>query len=444
MKRKDVLGLGLSLAIVGSQAFAMGKSPATIQELKNDQNVILSNQDTIDKLDADLGLPIESLPQISQDPTVQELQGIINAQSLRINALTLQLQDARAAGADAEERARNKAVNLGKNPNIDPTQWQESRCRGLGDSITNPMVQGRKTWALQCFGAYADEVLRQSSAYSAAHGGVVKTDLFEKALDLVAEADLIGTDGGKAYGTQGQAFYPTFGTVVNGAAQNPAHLVAPVSFDTNNPCNIAYASSGGDNGPSATVVQKDLFRDLNYELVAMCVSGCYTPDQRLVFKDGYQEIAQAMDSENLQIETLTEDSTLEHPKFQITELQAFTVDIAPSLQTIIDFETLSGKKLSVTPNHALLGADGKMREASSFRVGDCLVQVDGSDDPILKIQERSYFGKVYNVHPKSGKKLENIVVAEGLLSGSVYYQNDGIKDLNRALFRIHLPKNLLQ
>jgi hypothetical protein len=146
----------------------------------------------------------------------------------------------------------------------------------------------------------------------------------------------------------------------------------------------------------------------------------------------------------MEVLSLSPDSTRDHLSFEPTELQACTVDIAPSWQNVIDIETISGKKLTVTTRHALLDSEGRMREADTLRVGESLVQMDGTPDPIIQLHPRRYYGKVYNVHPWSGSSMKNVVVAEGLLSGSVYYQNEGVKDLNRDLFRLHLPSGLVQ
>jgi hypothetical protein len=308
----------------------------------------------------------------------------------------------------------------------------------LGDSLeSNKDIEtGRAKWASRCLQTYEQNIAKQSEDFFKKTG---RWDLDLEDEKFVASASIGLLDGGytgaEFNNNTSRYWYPSFGITDNtGMPINPLGLVAPVHEGDD--CGISY--KGG------APVHTDILTDAHYRLVAMCVSGCYTPDQKLLFKDGIQEIGDAFDHKNLEIETLTTDSILEHPSYQVSELEAYTVDIAPAHQDVIDFETVSGKKLSVTKNHPLLDSQGQMRTADSLKVGESLVLQDGSFDPIIHINQRDYFGKVYNVRPKSTDLLENIVVAQGVLSGSVYFQNEGTKDLNRALFRINLPKDIIR
>jgi hypothetical protein len=40
--------------------------------------------------------------------------------------------------------------------------------------------------------------------------------------------------------------------------------------------------------------------------------------------------------------------------------------------------------------------------------------------------------------------VSQIVVAQGYLSGSAYYQNDGVNYLNRQILRRNIPESLLR
>jgi hypothetical protein len=437
--------LGLALCLLSQSAYSMGRSSEETRQLQSVGETIKANLETINTLRAELEMPLENAPQISKNPTLEQLSAIVVQQSNEINQLQAKYEAAKKASMEDAQKDAATAIALKKNVNIEPSQWQESRCKGLGDSIPNTQVAGRKSWSTSCFDKYADKMLDESNEYTRTHGGIINSHLQELALNLNMEASIVDGEGGHPWGNQGQMFYPTFGTVAaDGTPHNDLGLVAPVAYNSLNDCKISYRSSRGDGGPSATQVATDLFNDAHYQLVALCVSGCYTPDQRLLFKDGYVDIGGAYQEKNMEIMTLAPGSTLDSLSFETTPLQAYTVDIAPSWQDVMDIATLSGKKITVTTNHALIDSEGQMRAAETLKMGESLVQADGTPDPIVQISKRSYFGKVYNVRPKSNGLMKNIVVAEGLLSGSVYYQNEGVKNLNRDLFRLHLPKDLVR
>jgi len=107
---------------------------------------------------------------------------------------------------------------------------------------------------------------------------------------------------------------------------------------------------------------------------------------------------------------------------------------------------ISGGTLAVTMEHPILDHEGRMREVSTFKVGDLLVKSDGSLDPIESIAGRTYVGKVYNVNLESNDDLQNIVIAQGYLHGSMHFQaGAGVKKLNQALFRkLIVPSDLIQ
>ena len=61
----------------------------------------------------------------------------------------------------------------------------------------------------------------------------------------------------------------------------------------------------------------------------------------------------------------------------------------------------------------------------------------------MSIRKFNYFGKVYNLFVKSSALHKNIVVTNGYLNGTAYFQNDGAQHLNRQLFRGALIKGVL-
>jgi hypothetical protein len=84
-----------------------------------------------------------------------------------------------------------------------------------------------------------------------------------------------------------------------------------------------------------------------------------------------------------------------------------------------------------------------MKLAGEFKVGESLVMLGGVLDPIVSIEKVQYFGKVYNVFVKSAALQHNIVVTNGYLNGTAFFQNEGSNQLNRVLLRQKLIRGAL-
>jgi hypothetical protein len=182
----------------------------------------------------------------------------------------------------------------------------------------------------------------------------------------------------------------------------------------------------------------------NVKIFGICTSSCYTPDQKLLFnvagKQQYIPIIDAIGQKQGSIMTLAPESVIEKLKFTSAPIAHFISELVDTNHKILTFHTNLGGKLSVTFNHPLVASDGVIREASDFKVGDQLIRADGSFDEIRSIDEMIYPGKVHNVLPYGESTIGNIIVAEGFLSGSAYFQNDGVNYLNQKILR----SNLLQ
>lgn len=177
-----------------------------------------------------------------------------------------------------------------------------------------------------------------------------------------------------------------------------------------------------------------------YEIMGLCTAGCYTAGAKLWYKNGYENIDKLTIFEAPEVYTLTKDSTIERPRFQLTHVGAFTRSVSDATQEIVDIFTESGRTLSVTTNHPVMLTAGIMVEAKTLKIGDELFSVDGSGDRIVRTELKTLVGKVFNVDIASNELAENVVVAEGLLNGAIYYQNEGVKDLNRVFMRRSLKQ----
>lgn len=268
---------------------------------------------------------------------------------------------------------------------------ESERCAESGDSLDIAQAEARVKWAFKCF-----PDLRGSMPHMT--------------------ASLKDTATGAVF-----PGYPTFGVIdENGSVisfwQAPADADAPCE----SPRQHAY--------------------------IGMCRAGCYTPDQLILFADGFESILKANKSKRDDIMTLSPDSALGALSFKQSKLESYTVDPVPKQQKILVIKTQDGGQLKVTTNHPLVDSEGRMRSADTLKVGESLVKMDGDPDRIVSIESTDYFGKVYNVSLASQDPAENIVVAQGYLNGSVYFQNEGLGLLNRLALRVGnvIPNSLVK
>ncbi len=170
--------------------------------------------------------------------------------------------------------------------------------------------------------------------------------------------------------------------------------------------------------------------------LGLCTTGCYEPDQVVLFEGGYKTLPEvAQSSEKGRLFVVSEGSGFDNVEYTTKDISYFTADVRDSKQTIVTFQMASGGQLKVTQNHPLVTGTGFIKEASLVQVGDHLVLANGQLDPIVERSEHEYSGKVWNVAPKSNSEQNNIVVAQGYLNGSARYQDGSVKDLNRLQSR---------
>lgn len=183
-------------------------------------------------------------------------------------------------------------------------------------------------------------------------------------------------------------------------------------------------------------------------IAAVCVASCAIPQDKIVVqtgagaKLGAVEFINALVNNYERVGTMTKNSSMSDRKLKASKVEQWVTELVDVEQPVLVFTMESGKTLSVTPNHPLLKKDGSMDTAEKFKAGDSLVALGGELDPIQSIESIIYFGKVYNVFVKSSVPQENIVVTNGYLNGSAYFQNEGAGNLNKTLLRKKLTKGV--
>lgn len=172
----------------------------------------------------------------------------------------------------------------------------------------------------------------------------------------------------------------------------------------------------------------------------VCAPGCYRGDQRIMLTSSgsYSKIKQAKRASVSQLAVLSRDSTLTRPQYRTVRVGQYTETMEESDETLLKITSASGIQLSVTMNHPLVDGSGHMREASDLKPGETLLRLDGRPDLITKIEPQAFFGKVYNVSPESSDPRDNLLVAEGLISGSHNFQTVLHSYVNRQILRSNL------
>lgn len=393
-----------------TSAMAMGPSRKQQEEQRKKKEEELRKQAELKKKEEELKKREEALA-AEKKRQEEELK--------RIEEERAKAQAEKAAAEQAKTDAENLAVDVKDGILNSDFQWNRARCEQWGDSLPNDagMINQRSAWTMKCMLELSEDKSRPLS---------------ERLLHAAVHPTIKAFYNGKDAQT-GRPFYPTWGKFQYKVAPkdpnirpeviitNPAGFKAPV--DRNAPCNIVPHG---------------------YVVVGMCEGGCYTPDQLVLFDSGYQQIGDASVKSAGAAVTVDPASTLDKLAFKTTAVEAFTTSLIDEWNEIVDIETVSGKSLRVTTNHPMLVSDGIVRQAKDLKVGDVLVQENGSPDPISKLTGSTYFGKVRNVRVASTNLIENIVVAQGLLTGTSFYQNEGLTYVNRAIFRALVPESLLK
>ncbi|MFZ3231202.1 MAG: PKD domain-containing protein [Pseudobdellovibrio sp.] len=184
-------------------------------------------------------------------------------------------------------------------------------------------------------------------------------------------------------------------------------------------------------------------------VAAVCVSSCATPEQQILVeakeqinKMKYTSYIDALTQKFSGVGTLSASSTMNSTKVKTTKVEQWVTELLDTEHKILEFHMKSGRSIRLTPNHPVVAANGSMQLAETFKAGDSLVQLGGQLDPITSIVETKYIGKVYNLFVKSAKPLENIVVTNGYLNGTAFFQNEGAVNMNRNLLRQKLTKGV--
>lgn len=300
----------------------------------------------------------------------------------------------------------NHSVQLQSDVSV-PSAWvEESFCRDYvarrcsQDSLNNTEAKGRYDWMVKCQNDLP----------------VIKEFLTN--FDNVT----LKVDGKElSVGGKGRELYPTF---MNTAFKPEKPWIAPKVATA--PCTM----------PATAYI------------ATVCVSSCATPEQQILAQEQasgklkYMPFIEALTKNAGFVASLQSAQSMGSKAVVKTKVDQWVTELIDTEHDILVFKMKSGRELKLTPNHPVVTAEGMMKKAGEFKAGEALVQLGGVLDPIESITPIKHFGKVYNVFVQSNAIHKNILVTNGYLNGSAYFQNEGAKDMNRSLFRQKLTRGV--
>lgn len=164
-----------------------------------------------------------------------------------------------------------------------------------------------------------------------------------------------------------------------------------------------------------------------------CQVGCYLGSQHLLLGGQPVAIESAFARSIKEVETLSQTTRRGELQFEPRAIQHYTS--GETEENIYTIQMENGSELQVTADHPFVGSDFVMVKAKDLKKGHSLVHRTGELVPIRSISIDLYKGKVWNVQPESKVRAENILVAEGFLTGSIRFQNQWADDFYRLSLR---------
>lgn len=228
--------------------------------------------------------------------------------------------------------------------------------------------------------------------------------------------------------------YPTFGTTA----------------DINSTDNKQLWPSANANNPNFNPPTDDCrlltatgVQSANFYINGFCESSCYTPEQTVLFSDGYTPILDAVNARRSDMVILDSNSSLDNILLKTGQTYSYTAEFRDTEHPIVELKTESGGMLRVTTEHPIVDGSGRLVTAKTLHEGDQLVKSDGTLDRIVSVTATKHFGKVYNLRPNTSDRISNLLVAEGYVVGSSLFQNDEVDYINRVILNKSVPAEVI-
>lgn len=367
-------------------------------------------------------------------------------------------EDARLAAEKALELRKQKVRALEREIRLIDVKFRtdSTRCQKAqqltGDSLENVAAQinGRIDWTVKCL---RERVARSEAEMTPELKNLIRNRPAEQSPEYDRMQDLVDAD--PAYhmnvlfdsqvrvvnslpsirGQHGNFMYPVWAVPgeTSDSFSNPANWRAPV--DPNAGCGLIPEYKGR--------------RELEfYHPLVMCEAGCFAEGSRILGQSGWQDAALYSNAKDRGrgLVTLSAGSSLDRASFALTPIESIVRSAEAEDEEMVEIATVFGRILTVTTNHPMLKADGMMVPAGQLAEGDLLLASDGDrveQDAVASLKGFTRHEKVTNFRMSSENLHENVVIAEGLLTGTSMYQNELRDQVNRGMMRVLLPSSLI-
>jgi hypothetical protein len=193
--------------------------------------------------------------------------------------------------------------------------------------------------------------------------------------------------------------------------------------------------AGGGSGDYDVPVRAEKPCNNNLIKQGFCYTGCYAPSQKMDFFGEVSEISHAYSKNIQEVNALSADSRSDDILMNFAPQKIKSYVAGETKEDLIHFTSDLGNQLSVTFDHPLVGISGNIIKAKDLHEGNYLLAADGRLARIISKRIVPFEGKVWNIRPLSQNKRENILIADGILTGSHRFQSQWSDDITRLYFR---------
>jgi hypothetical protein len=161
-----------------------------------------------------------------------------------------------------------------------------------------------------------------------------------------------------------------------------------------------------------------------------CACGCFTPDVKLLSTRGELPILELLTSADYDPFRLVTPTDLYSSKLGVSPfLNRGHFTVGPEENPVYKFQLATDENLTVTELHPMVVSKSgsyDMVQAKDVAVGDLMVTRDGKESAVTKVETYQLdpaSNLVYNVDTKGAQLLDHVVIANGVLTGDIVWQN---------------------
>ncbi len=179
----------------------------------------------------------------------------------------------------------------------------------------------------------------------------------------------------------------------------------------------------------------------NYSKTTLCNQGCFAADQKILFGNDWLTLEEAS-KKDIGFTSMAPDSSLFSLKFQSDQkIKHYTAGI--ERHELAEFTLIEGKHVRVASNHAMVGASGELFPAREVILGTSLLTTDGPRS-VTSVTYAHDTRRVWHIVPEAAGAKANIMVAQGVLTGSAQFQQKWADDMTRNLLRTSLEESTVE